>query len=78
MLKPLRSPEFFRFRGRVIRGIPAISSLPYAARIPSANAAYSAPMSSTVTRQVPYESSALKPGIPKKCRWKSSRRIARC
>ncbi len=72
---PVTPSAFFRRRGRVIRGMPETSSLPWAARILAAKASKSSTMSGTTTRQLPYESSGRKPGMPKKCRWRSSRSI---
>ena len=52
-LNPERLSAFFRFRGRVIRGMPETNSLPWIPRMPSAKARYSSPVSGTMTRQLP-------------------------
>jgi hypothetical protein len=52
-VNPETLPAFLRRRGRVIRGIPETRSLPWALRMPAANASNSAPVSGTMTTQLP-------------------------
>jgi hypothetical protein len=52
-LNPLSPSLFFRARGRVIRGVPETSTLPYAARMPAAKSRYSCSVSEVSTRHEP-------------------------